>query len=87
MKAMLILVAAVMLCACADAPQVHTSMRYNGQSMPSMDMTDPRFYMDDDRPAPELAAPAQVHSVDGLCASSCLSRGGPAGYCDRACGF
>ena len=87
MKVVLSIAAALLLCSCGSAPQVHTSSRYNGQSMPAMDMTDPHFYMDDDRPAPELAGPSQYHSVDGFCASNCQSRGGPAGYCNRACGF
>jgi uncharacterized protein YfeS len=55
-----------------------------------MDLTDPHFYMDDDEAGAGVASapPSFPHySVDPFCASSCQSKGGSAGYCDRACGF
>ena len=87
MKMLLVIGMAILLCSCGTTPQPRTSIHHNGQPMSSMDMTDPQFYMDDDRPAPEFAAPAQYHSVDSFCASNCQSHGESAGYCNRACGF
>ena len=87
MKALLVIGIVMLLCSCGTTPQVHTSFSHDGRSFSSMDMTDPHFYMDDDRPAPEVATPPQYHSVDGFCASNCQSRGGGAGYCNKACGF
>ena len=87
MKTLIGIVMAMSLCACGSAPQVHMSSGYNGQPPPAMDLTDPHFYMDDDKPPPDFATPARYHSVDGICMSSCLSRGGSTGYCNRACGY
>jgi hypothetical protein len=90
MKALLGIVAALVLCACSSAPQVHTSFYYDRPPIHSMDLTDPHFYMDDDEAGAGVASapPSFPHySVDPFCASSCQSKGGSAGYCDRACGF
>ena len=87
MRAVVCIATALLLCACGSTPQMRTSVHYNGQTIPAMDMTDPHFYMDDDRPAPEAAAARQYHSVDAFCASGCQSRGGSPGYCNRVCGF
>ncbi len=88
MKIVLSIAAAFLLCSCGSTPQAHTSLRYDGQSTPAMDMTDPHFYyMDDDRPAPEFAGRSRYRSVDGFCASHCQSRGGSVGDCNRPCGF
>jgi hypothetical protein len=77
------------LCSCGSAPQVHTSLNYNGQSMQSMDLTDPHFYMDDDERASSAAGSPMLphYSVDPFCASSCQSRGHSADACNRSCGF
>jgi hypothetical protein len=77
----------ILLCACGSAPQVRMSSSVNGQSSPSMDFTDPHFYMDDDRSSPNFSAPPQYRAVDGMCLSTCQSRGGSTGYCNRACGY
>jgi hypothetical protein len=87
MKVLLVISMALLLCSCGTTSQVPTSVNHNGQSMPGMDLTSPQFYMDDDRAPPDSYARTQLHSVDGFCASNCQSRGGSAGYCNRACGF
>ena len=48
MKPLLGIGMVLVLCACGSAPQVQTSINHNGQSLHSMDLTDPHFYMDDD---------------------------------------
>jgi hypothetical protein len=57
--------------------------------MHSMDLTDPRFYMDDDERGSGSAGPPMLphYTVDSFCASTCQSRGHPADSCNRACGF
>ena len=78
----------LVLCACESMPQVHTSMSYNGQAVHSMDPTDPRFYMDDDKDASGTGVPQVPHyAVDPFCASTCQSKGGGENYCSNACGF
>jgi len=80
----------LVLCACSSPGQVHTSLNYNGQSLHSMDLTDPRFYMnDDDNGSSAAAGPTMMphYTVDPLCASTCQSRGHAADSCNRACGF
>jgi hypothetical protein len=87
MKTLVGIVLAISLCACGSAPQMHMSSSVNGQLSPAMDFTDPHFYMDDDRSLPNFSAPPQYRAVDGMCLSSCQSRGGSTGYCNRACGY
>jgi len=87
MKVLLIIGLAILLCSCGAAPQVHTSLNYNDQSMPTMDLTSPKFYMDDDKPPLDAFAPSRRNSIDGFCASNCQSHSNSAGYCNRACGF
>lgn len=87
MKTLIGIVMAMSLCACGSAPQVHMSSSVNGQLSPSMDFTDPHFYMDDDRSSPNFATPSRYYSIDGICMSRCQSRGGAADYCNRACGY
>ena len=88
MRALLLIICmAILLCSCGTTSQVSTSLNHAGQSMTSMDLTSPQFYMDDDRPPPDSYTRSQLHSVDGFCAANCQSRGGSAGYCSRACGF
>jgi hypothetical protein len=86
MKTLIGIVMAMSPCACGSAPQVHMSSSYNGQPSPTMDLTDPHFYMDDDRPPPNFATSSKYHSVDGTCRSNCQSRSGSTGYCNCACG-
>jgi len=87
MKVLFVITLTLLLCSCETDSQVHTSLNHNGQAMPGMDFTSPQFYMDDDRPPPDSYSRSQLHSVDGFCASNCQSRGGGAGYCNKACGF
>jgi hypothetical protein len=87
MKVLLLVIMVISLCACETTSQVHTSLNNNGQSMTGMDLTSPKFYMDDDRSPPDSYARSQLHSVDSFCAANCQSRGGSAGSCSRACGF
>ena len=80
----------LVLCACGSPGQVHTSLNYNGQSLHSMDLTDPHFYMDDDEHASAAATGSPMiphYTVDPFCASTCQSRGHSADSCNRACGF
>ncbi len=87
MKTLIGIVMTMSLCACGSATHVHMSSSYNGEPSPAMDLTDPHFYMDDDGSPPNFATPSQYHAVDGICMSSCQSRGGSTGYCNRACGY
>jgi hypothetical protein len=48
MKRIVSLAGLLMLCACGSVPEVRTSFSANGQSLHSMDLSDPHFYMDDD---------------------------------------
>ena len=57
MKAVLTVLAALMLSSCASDGQFRTSTGFNGQAFHSMDMTDPHFYMDDDAAPPSLEHP------------------------------
>jgi len=55
-----------------------------------MDLTDPRFYMDDDERTSGggSASPTVPHyTVDPFCASTCQSKGHSADSCSRGCGF
>ena len=56
MKTFIVACAALLLCSCAAGPDAQPHMTYNmnGQSAPTMDIYNPRFYMDDDR---EMYAP------------------------------
>jgi len=90
MKPLLSIGMMLALCACSSPGQVHTSLNYNGQSLHSMDLTDPHFYMDDNEGASAGAtgSPALPHyTVDPLCAATCQSSGHLADSCNRACGF
>jgi len=93
MRTILILLAAVLLCSCASDggfTPARTSVSFGGQSMPTMDLADPHFYMDDDAAPPDYAAPAGMapgYGVDNFCSSDCQRRGGSPGYCSRVCGF
>jgi len=87
MKTLIGIVMTLSLCACESASQVRMTSTVNGQPSPSMDFTDPHFYMDDERSPPSFATRSQYHAVDGICVSTCQSRGGSAGDCNRACGY
>ena len=75
MKTLLVVAATVLLCSCADyGPPMRTSVNVNGQSMPSMSLTDPKFYMDDDKQAPVAATPSSATprlGIDGYCGPNC----------------
>ena len=79
MRAVLCVVAALVLSSCASDGQFRTSTSFNGQSFGSMDMTDPHFYMDDDAgPTAGSAAaapPVPHYGIDGYC-GYCQRRGG-----------
>ncbi len=90
MKPLLGIAMILVLCACSSPGQVHTSMNYNGQSLHSMDLTDPHFYMNDDDNGSSTAGGATMvphYTVDPFCASTCQSRGNSLNSCNRACGF
>ncbi len=91
MKSLLGIGMILALCACASPGQVHTSFNTNsnGQSLHSMDLTDPHFYMDDDEHAAGATGVPMVphYNVDPFCASKCQSTGHAADSCNRACGF
>jgi len=88
MKPLLAIGMLLALCSCGSVGQVQTSLNYNNQSLHSMDLTDPRFYMDDERGPVDAGAPPVSHYViDPFCESSCQSRGHAADSCNRACGF
>ena len=76
MKALLIVAATLLLCSCASDRPVRTSTSFNGRSIPTFDMTDPHFYMDDDAAPPSGVAASQPsiphYGIDGYC-----------GYCQR----
>ncbi len=79
MKARLIVTATLLLCSCASDGQFRASTSFTGQSIPTFDMTDPHFYMDDDAAPPSgvsASAPAVPHyGIDGYC-GYCQRRGG-----------
>jgi hypothetical protein len=86
MKAILSLVLILVLCSCADYPQMRTSVNYGGQVVPgSMTITDPHFYMDDER-SDGAAVPGQGYT-DSYCSSRCVGYGHSTAYCNRACGY
>ena len=90
MKPLLAVGMLLVLCSCGSPGQVNTSLNYNGQSLHSMDLTDPRFYMDDDeRTSGGGSASLTVphYTVDPFCASTCQSKGHSADSCSRGCGF
>jgi hypothetical protein len=80
MKTLVLIAATILLCSCADyGPPMRTSVNLNGQSMGSMNLADPKFYMDDDKPAsgnatPPLAIPH--YGIDGYCGPACRQGGG-----------
>ena len=79
----------LVLCSCSSVGQVQTSLNYNGQSLHSLDLTDPRFYMDDDAGGSTASGPPPIphYTIDPFCASTCQTRGHSADSCNRACGF
>jgi hypothetical protein len=88
MKPLLAIGMLLALCSCSSVGQVQTSLNYNGQSLHSMDLTDPHFYMDDDERGTAVGATALPHyTVDPFCASTCRSTRHSADFCNRACGF
>jgi hypothetical protein len=86
MKALLLVAATMLLCSCAEyGPSMRTSANFNGRSVPSMNLTDPKFYMDDDKPAPTDAMPSSSIprlGIDGYCSANCrrTQGGGWLGY-------
>ena len=90
MRMIFAIATALLLCSCASDGPMRSSVEFNGQSMGTMNLTDPHFYMDSDAPPPDYARPAQMapgYGVDGFCSSDCQRRGGSPGYCSRVCGF
>ena len=80
MRAILIVIAALVLSSCASDGQFRPSISFDGPSFQSMDMTDPHFYMDDDA-APAFGVAPSVpaiprYGIDGYC-----------GYCQRPGGW
>ena len=95
MKGLLSIIAMLLLCSCAGAPTVQSSINGNTYSPGPTSADDPRlrspaFYMNDDKvPQQHSSAPgsSQFRAVDNFCAANCQTRGGSADYCSRACGF
>jgi len=71
MRAVLTVIAALALSACASDGQFRSSTSVNGHSFQSMDMTDAHFYMDDDAAPASAVAPAVPgvphYGIDGYC--------------------
>ena len=82
MKTPVLIAATILLCSCAEyGPPMRTSVNLDGQSMGSMNMTDPKFYMDDEKPASGNAMPSSPiphYGIDGYCGPTC--RRGGAGW-------
>jgi len=76
MKTSLIGVALLLLSACASEGQFRTATSFNGQSIHSMDMSDPHFYTNDDAAPASASIPripsAPRYGIDSYC-----------GYCTR----
>jgi hypothetical protein len=96
MKALFSVVSVLLLCSCAGAPVMNGSMQssFNGTTYTSGPtsaddprLRSPQFYMNDDKPPVQPAAPApfQFGSVDNFCAASCQSHHYSASYCNQAC--
>ena len=84
----------LLLCSCAGAPILQTSVNGNTYVSPPTSISDPRmrsaeFYMNDDKPLVEYAPQpsSQFRPVDNFCAASCQARQHTWDYCNRACGF
>ena len=73
MKLLPVVAMILVLSGCAGTGMVQTSMNYNGQSMHSMDLADPHFYMDDDaRGSNGPASPvAPRYAPDPFCGPNC----------------
>jgi len=55
---------ALALCSCASDGAFQSSARFNGMVAPSMDLTSPRFYMQDGEMAPILSRPDLFRPAD-----------------------
>jgi hypothetical protein len=60
------------LCSCASSGHIHSSVSVNGRGAPTMDLTNPRFYMNESEMAPILSDPRfEVRPADIQCGSDC----------------
>ena len=94
MKTLLAVVSVLLLCSCAGAPMLQTSVNGNSYTSPPTSINDPRmrsaeFYMNDDKSPVEYAAPpsTQLRPVDNFCAANCQASRHTLDYCSRACAF
>jgi len=55
---------ALVLCSCASSDGYQSSVYLNGMTAPSMDLTNPRFYMNESEGAPILSRPDLFRPAD-----------------------
>lgn len=95
MKALLIAVVLLSLCACSSVPTMHTSVHGGSFTTGPTSIDDPRlrspeYYMDDDNPMANSSGALQTFTfrgVDNFCMATCQSSRHSAEYCNRSCGF
>jgi hypothetical protein len=95
MKTLLSVLSLLLLCSCAAAPTLHTSVNGNTFASGPTSIDDPRlrspqFYMDDDKsPVPQTGSPPQFQfrATDNFCAANCQASRNSAAYCNSACGI
>ena len=94
MKALLGVLSVLLLCSCAAAPALHTSVNGNTYvsgptSLDDARLRSPQFYMDDDKSPVQRVAPQpfQLRAIDNFCAANCQASRHSAQYCSQACGF
>jgi hypothetical protein len=93
MKTFLSVISVLLLCSCAAAPTLQTSVNGNAYVGGPTNINDPRlrapqFYMDDDKSPMERAASPQAFSfygTDNFCTANCQARRNALEYCSRAC--
>jgi hypothetical protein len=94
MKTLLSVLSVLLLCACAAAPSLHTSVNGSAFTSGPTSVDDPRlrspqFYMDDDKSPVRQAGsppPFQFRATDNFCAANCQASRHSPEYCSRACG-
>ena len=95
MKTLLSVLSVLLLCSCAVAPSMRTSVNGNTFTTGPTSVDDPRlrstqFYMNDDKSPVESAGapqPFPFRAVDPICAANCQARRHSPEYCNNACGM
>ena len=95
MKTLFSVMSVLLLCSCAAAPTLQTTLYGNTYRSGPTSIDDPRlrapqFYMDDDKSPVEPAGAPQsfrFHAIDPFCASNCQTSRHSQEYCNRACGI